>query len=458
MIKLKNIYRSISVLSVTRIVMVVLVLLCLNYDSVLAQTTKKPTLEQDIEAKIKAGEGADAEKQHINADFLKYLLKTYSLKDKNPSATFYLQNAEIDGNLDFEQNTIASRVSLENCIFNGDVVFPENKFQEPLSLSGSTFNGTVNFSNMKVDGNFNLEKATFTHKEKLIYLNNMNVSGTLQFYGNVLEGPFTLSDSVMNGLECTDTKFENKGTQFIDNEGKMQALKVNADFYNIKVNGNASFTGSSFAGLADFTSAEIGKTLELSGARFTSSYRLDDAKYHRLNYDPPDKTLDLIEKSEFSHSAFNSLEAFYRAEGLETAANDVYISRKWREGARSGWSQYLLNRFLYFTVGYGKYPWFALIWSLLFIAIGWGVFWSEENMLIPSAEDKADFEGKYNRWWYSTALFLPIVDLGDAKIWTPKPPCEKCKWQWRRHYLRLHIIMGYLFIPIGLAAWTGLIK
>jgi hypothetical protein len=62
-------------------------------------------------------------------------------------------------------------------------------------------------------------------------------------------------------------------------------------------------------------------------------------------------------------------------------------------------------------------------------------------------------EPKYNPLWYSIALFLPIVELEDVKIWTPNPKCT-----WRRLYMRLHVILGYLLIPIGLAAWTGLIK
>lgn len=69
------------------------------------------------------------------------------------------------------------------------------------------------------------------------------------------------------------------------------------------------------------------------------------------------------------------------------------------------------------------------------------------------SEDKARYRGTYNPLWYSVALFLPIVDLGDAKIWEPKT-CRRCA----RHYMRLHIVLGYLLVPIGLAAWTGLIK
>ena len=68
-------------------------------------------------------------------------------------------------------------------------------------------------------------------------------------------------------------------------------------------------------------------------------------------------------------------------------------------------------------------------------------------------EKKKDDEDGYNPWWYSIGLFLPIVDLEDAKKWTVKP-----EHKWRRHYMRVHVILGYLLVPIGLAAWTGLIR
>jgi hypothetical protein len=180
---------------------------------------------------------------------------------------------------------------------------------------------------------------------------------------------------------------------------------------------------------------------------------LAETKYRSLNH-APSGALDLIEKAKYSRSAYKDLETSYRGEGLEKIADEVYVSGKWREGSESSLTNYLLNRFLYLTVGYGKYLWFALIWSFSFIAIGSFIFLKEGNMLIRP-EDKDHFEGMYNPVWYSIALFLPIVSLEDTKIWRPDP---KCKWQWRRHYMRLHVIVGYLLIPLGLAAWTGLIK
>jgi hypothetical protein len=55
--------------------------------------------------------------------------------------------------------------------------------------------------------------------------------------------------------------------------------------------------------------------------------------------------------------------------------------------------------------------------------------------------------------WYNLDLFLPIIKLGEADVWTPKDDRR-----WANLYRKVHIIIGSLFVPIGLAAWTGIIK
>ena len=80
-------------------------------------------------------------------------------------------------------------------------------------------------------------------------------------------------------------------------------------------------------------------------------------------------------------------------------------------------------------------------------------FRREIGMETQKPEDGPRYAGRYHPIWYSLARFLPFVSLEDAKIWTPK-----VHRRFARLYMRLHIILGYLLIPIGIAAWTGIIK
>jgi hypothetical protein len=59
----------------------------------------------------------------------------------------------------------------------------------------------------------------------------------------------------------------------------------------------------------------------------------------------------------------------------------------------------------------------------------------------------------YNRFWYSLGLFLPFVDLQADKVWRPK-----ADQTFLRNYMRVHILLGWILIPLVLAALTGLIK
>ena len=59
----------------------------------------------------------------------------------------------------------------------------------------------------------------------------------------------------------------------------------------------------------------------------------------------------------------------------------------------------------------------------------------------------------YNRFWYSLGLFLPFVNLQTAELWKPKR-----KHMWLRNYVRVHTLLGWILIPIFLAAISGLIK
>jgi hypothetical protein len=59
----------------------------------------------------------------------------------------------------------------------------------------------------------------------------------------------------------------------------------------------------------------------------------------------------------------------------------------------------------------------------------------------------------YSPFWFSLGLFLPFVNLYAAEIWRPKN-----EYWWGRNYMRIHILFGWILVPLGLAALTGLIR
>jgi hypothetical protein len=123
---------------------------------------------------------------------------------------------------------------------------------------------------------------------------------------------------------------------------------------------------------------------------------------------------------------------------------------------RSGrWFLWLGSLMLELLVGYGRHPWQAGWFCLAIIGVGCGLF-PLKKMELQDPEDRTKPEEerpRYNRFWYSLGLFLPVVDLKTSDVWGPKK-----QYRFLRNYLRVHILLGWILVPIFLAAITGLIK
>ena len=104
---------------------------------------------------------------------------------------------------------------------------------------------------------------------------------------------------------------------------------------------------------------------------------------------------------------------------------------------------------LYLLVGYGRQPWRAVIPCAVLIALGCVLF-SPQKMQLQKSEDTSRV---YSRFWYSLNLFLPVVDLQAGKVWKPK-----ADQTFLRNYMRVHALLGWILIPIVVAAVAGLIK
>ena len=104
---------------------------------------------------------------------------------------------------------------------------------------------------------------------------------------------------------------------------------------------------------------------------------------------------------------------------------------------------------LYLLVGYGRRPWQAVVPCAVLIALGCILF--SPNKMEP--QNPEETPRVYSRFWYSLGLFLPFVDLQANKVWKPK-----ADQTFLRNYMQVHVLLGWVLIPIVLAALTGLIK
>jgi hypothetical protein len=193
--------------------------------------------------------------------------------------------------------------------------------------------------------------------------------------------------------------------------------------------------------------------------------------------------LMLAEHSTYSPQVYRHLEEYFEKRGHSDLADQVYIAQKRRERREilewysiTWWWSLFLDLF----IRYGRSPDLAFLYSLFVVVFGSIVFWRKDGMR-PTASDappqiktpshipktlprwmrmqmmasqtKSNALVDYNPIWYSLDLFISIVDLRMAEDWEPSP-----ERQWARAYMRIHIILGWVLIPIGLLALTGVIR
>ena len=237
--------------------------------------------------------------------------------------------------------------------------------------------------------------------------------------------------------------------------------KTRSNFSAMKARGFALFSKAVFEGPVRFSYADFA-LVDLSGASWpkgAAQFRMQGMSYKYIRAvggNEPEShkaLLKLADQSAYTADVYSNLEEFFLRQGYRADADDAFIAGKRREREeyfRSGhWFRWLGSWMLDLLVGYGRRPWQAGIPCAVLIALGCALF-SPEAMELQSP---ANTPRVYSRFWYSLGLFLPFVDLQANKVWKPKQDRT-----FLRNYMRVHILLGWILVPLVLAALTGLIK
>jgi uncharacterized protein YjbI with pentapeptide repeats len=421
----------------------------------------------------KAGKEADLVKQFpaekdrkLSAHFLEELLTGTLPGVKLHRNGVRILGATIDESIDLENAQILCEVRLKHCQFNENVTFDRVSFAGNVSFSDSAFRADASFNSMKVGGDaffrnavfegpvdfvgahiasaFEASGAQFQDKKKGTNFNSMKVEGYALFNDAVFEGPVDfVGADIASAFQAMSAKFQNK--------------KETADFKGMKVRGYAFFNGAVFEGPVDFRYADF-VWLELSGlswSKVADQFHMQGMSYKYIRADEEESEshkalLTLADQSAYGADVYSNLEEFFLRQGYRDDADRAFIAGKSRERKENlhglGWVGSWL---LYLLVGYGRHPSNAGYLCVFVVGLGFFLF-SREKMELQKSEDA---ERVYNRFWYSLGLFLPFVNLQAAELWKPKTEHALL-----RNYVRVHILLGWVLIPIVLAALTGFIK
>jgi len=350
-------------------------------------------------------------------------------------------------------------------------------------FSGAEFAGPVNFLYAKF-GLLDLGEARFTSTEGGAKFASIVVGGHAFFTDAEFAGPVDFVAAHVAG------QFDAKGAKFTSTEG-------GANFDSIVVGENAFFTDAEFAGPVDFGYAEF-RNLHIRDAKFTGvdkpidftnvkvngtifvenvqivgkgqRLKLDAMVYQKISAGSQvNAPLKWLWEAAYSPSAYEELEAFYREQGQLDLANEVYIDRKLRERQEifhgpwwsnlkpDRWLRWLWNAFLEGFVHYGRSPSWALGWGGLIVVGSWWICWRSRDNVEKKDPAKGESNlrpyNKYTGFLYSLELFVPGLNLQMADDWRPNG-----RIRGPNACMVVQKILGWLVIPIAVAAVTGIIK
>jgi hypothetical protein len=466
--------------------------------------------EQWVAQRVAAGQDADLQTRFpresdrvLSAAFLKRLLTRPSTGPGAHALGVVISHAVVRGHLDLRNEDIGHDTRFLDCRFDDAVLLVQTRFRRTLALDGTSFLARADLRYLDVTGNLEANRARFRDVtfERLkvggdFFLLEAVFDTTTPFVGAIVTGSLhadkarfgagadfsellvqrhaRFSEAVFHGPTTFNTAEVEKTLDF--SRAQFTDASDEANFFSIKVGRNAVFSEATFVGGFWLVKGDIGGNLVLEQLRapnpgqrknlngvkadvlilrstqLAPPYWLSGMTY-RIISDEPASLLRLVSGAEDNVDAMKSLEAFHERHGQPEAAKAVHVARRRQERAGAFWdhpADYVWNVVQDWVAGYGRHLERALLWSLVVVAVGCLVFWRREWMETQDAESPRH---SYNAFWYSLALFLPISGLDDAKVWMPR----RNRWK-TRIYMRLHIILGYLLIPIGIAAWTGIIK
>jgi hypothetical protein len=442
------------------------------------------------------------------------------LSDREIAVEVSLEHCTFDGAVNLERAVAKRDLSLASSAFKQCPSFKGATFESDFDLSGAQFlddQHEVNLQRITTESELHFDEAYFFggvnffhgHWKGLVFLNSASVgNGKRGLFDDVKAEDDILGSSVQFGGPVSFNFSDDKGIYFTKCE-----FKGRAEFGSNTVSRSVSFENSRFDDRFSFRQNGVGQDFDLRNGQFvkqrdpltkpttenglfevdlwrtsvggltrfnhatfagslslqasdlqaldiedikpwTRSKRttsLKNATIRRFEGRPPEDFVRFIDRSEFDPGIYFKLEAFLKAEGQTRAADQVFIHEQNRDRqTRLKGMDYLKNLIWGAVTGFGRQVWLALIWSAGVVAIGSVLFWRSSDMQLRDEK----FTGrKYNPIWFSLDVFAPVIDLEEASVWCPRPDRP---WKW--FYLRVHRILGWILVPIGIVAITGALQ
>jgi hypothetical protein len=483
----------------------IVILLALVPCSVKSQTNTPATgTQQYVLTQIAAGKEAKLtgrKDRELDSKWLESLLVNGRGGASISHEGVLISGAVIRGKISLAGAEISFPVWLDDCQFNDDVDFSWSHFSRTLSLQDSVFRKEVDLDHVYVAGDLVIKDAQFqqppdfsgaTIDDELVgdgarFLSMVDFAdfGGIQAAQGVtfvgasfprgitfehLKAPFLLlgrgpSDlQLQPNLPSLSTQKLNLSHSTIHGELRIINLDICSLVANdLIIEGTARISSSDIMNAFDLRQSHF-STLVLENTKWPTNrdYRqLAGINFQSIAPAPEDHNnlrdkdwyglLTVVDQSAYNPGAYQVLETALRKEGYAELADSVF-NRMNEEAVHAvglGRQSRAKNLLLHYLIGYGRQPQYAFYWWIPVILLGWAVFARKSDV---QARDPKDANRPYDAFWYSVDLFLPLTRLDAADVWMPRQD----SWP-RRYYARIHAALGWILVPIALAAVTGLI-
>jgi uncharacterized protein YjbI with pentapeptide repeats len=391
---------------------------------------------------------------------------------------------------------------------SGEQNFRYASFEGDLFLDGATFEGKLtDFRYMRVVNNLRLSGV---YVDTDVVLGHAHIGQKLRLEGSCFNRKVRLYDTEIGILELIDTN--------IDRQKPLIVRSTEARYRSETVAQPAEDLKHIFNGKRKFVSRRLKRERErkldklypfkrhdltLGGTTFT---RFHGSPYPQLRDQLALRLAGGQNVAEFSRDPYLQLETYYRKEGNEAEARDIYREGRnaYRRNARDKdgniqWNTLKDKTDLLWklSTGYGVVIWRLLTISFLFLLLGTLIFYLPDNTDLPDHVDVslADFPTVFatlppqtvfgasvadtsfqitlpdhaleraskstdSKPWqdellyragYSVDLFLPLVNMHIDEKWEPNGSILQL-------YASIHAIVGWLVVPLLVAALAGIMK
>lgn len=426
----------------------------------------------------------------------------------------YFTRSVIQGDADFTGVRFEKDVDFRHIQIEGAAYFnPEQKrtdngsvcFVKKADFRWAKFGSYINFQSVQF-----LESAYFDRMvvQDDAYFDRMGLQkrtlfgGTARFVGSQFLGAVCFNGAQFDMEALFDyVRVEGKTdfgpSQGIEKPAQPVCFKGRADFKGAKFQRSVSFKDAVFDHPADFSSAVAEETADLTGAVFKQTVVLTDASFRNARFreqlienTPPGENKSQFRKDVILHGftyhrisvawkellqlsspyvrqPYTQLETTLRSTGDSKGANAVYHARR-RHERRELWKtnklRAMLDSLYDLIAGYGVKPARLLVATFLVLTVGTLVFKSSNAALEKDA--KAQGRSAFGLCWsdaigMSVHQFLPVEVPSGNQL---EPSGENIGLFQRlgvpltfRTYATLHHLTGFILIPLGIAALTGLL-